>query len=142
MPINDKQRHFIREYTSNGHNATKAYKTAYPDCNGGWDKLGARLMGNDGIRAEISKIEAKSAAKSETTVETIQEMYQKGFDVAEKQGNSAGMATNTTGIARLYGMDKATVITEHTPDQPTGHELEALEDAAREYKVKLAENTA
>ena len=55
MP-NDKQKHFIREYTTNGHNATKAYKTAYPDCNVGAAQAASLLLTNIKIRDEIDRI--------------------------------------------------------------------------------------
>ena len=56
--LTDKQQHFCEEYCSNGYNATKAYKTAYPNCKGNWDKLGFENKGKQGIKNEIARIMA------------------------------------------------------------------------------------
>ncbi len=65
------------------------------------------------VKSAIARIDAVQAQIGHRTVENLDSMYQKGFDVAETQKNPTGMATNTTGIARLYGMDR---------DAGAGHE--------------------
>jgi hypothetical protein len=40
------------------------------------------------------------------TVEKVQAMYQKAYDLAEGTKQSSSMVSAVTGIARLYGMDK------------------------------------
>ena len=55
MAINDKQLAFIDEYMINGHNASRAYKTAYPECKSGYNAHAARLIAKDNISAEINK---------------------------------------------------------------------------------------
>ena len=106
MAVNDKQRAFINEYLINGHNATAAYKKAYPNCKGEWDKLGPRLRGKEGIRAEIDKRMAESVEKTDRTVESLDGMYQKAYDMAQGLKMPSAMTSSVTGIARLYGMDK------------------------------------
>ncbi len=101
MPINHKQKHFIREYTTNGHNATKAYKTAYPDCNGGWDRLGPRLMSKDEIRAEIDRIEAKVEEKTDISREMlVTEMYD---IIKDATSNKADKTRAASLIADMQG---------------------------------------
>lgn len=88
------------------------------------------VYANERIKAAIARIDSKSAVKQARTVESLDEMYQQGFDVAKHQKNSTGMATNAAGIARLYGFggDKAGGLPEgltiqvHT-DKPEGPKL-------------------
>ena len=94
-----------RAFTSNGRNQEQAmldvgYSPAYANsyCGKMWE--------NPRLKAAIARIDAEQAQIGHRTVENLDSMYQKGFDVAEKQNNPTGMATNTTGIARLYNMDQ------------------------------------
>ncbi len=64
--ISDKQQAFVNIYCSNGHNAFKAYKAAYPDSSERASQSNStRLMENDKIRDAIFKIEAKIVEKQE-----------------------------------------------------------------------------
>ena len=74
-PLSDKRQAFVNEYCINGHNATQAYKKAYPGCNGGWDKLCSRLMGNDGVKAAIKAIDAKKVRKYELNRQGRQQFW-------------------------------------------------------------------
>ena len=69
-PLSAVRKHFCREYCVNGHNATQAYKTAYPDSKSGWDAHGARLIGNDSIKQEIARLETKSIADNDLKIKT------------------------------------------------------------------------
>lgn len=53
--MNENRQIFVNTYLTNGYNATQAYKTAYPNCKGGWNRLGHRLMTNDDIKKVISE---------------------------------------------------------------------------------------
>lgn len=75
---------------------TPAYANSY--CGKMWD--------NPRVKAAIARIDKKQAQIGHRTVENLDSMYQSGFDIAETQKNPAAMATNATGIARLYGYDK------------------------------------
>jgi hypothetical protein len=88
--------------------------------------------------AEISLKRAESAAKVEFTVQTAQSNNSRIMAAAELAGQFSAAVSANVANARLYGMDKQTTVTEHTPDQPIGAEAEALEQAARQYKIKLA----
>ncbi len=63
--LTGKQRLFVDEYCSNGMNASKAYKTAYPDCKTGWRCHGAKNMTKHNIKQAISKYMAENKAKIE-----------------------------------------------------------------------------
>jgi len=54
VPINNKQRAFIEEYMVNGHNASKAYSKAYPDCKSGARHAASLLLTNINIKEEIA----------------------------------------------------------------------------------------
>jgi phage terminase small subunit len=136
-PLTDKQQAFIAEYMINGHNASQAYKKAYPNTNGGWNKLSARLMARDGIRKEIDRKMAELADKMEYTVEQCQKEYEEIRAAAIAAGQLSAAATAVTGKARLYGMDKQTQVTEHVETELTKDEQKAVDKATAEYKRSL-----
>jgi len=138
MPINDKQRAFIAEYLTNGHNATDAYRKAYPKCNSGHKENGCRLLTKDNVKAEIARIRAKMELKSERTVQSIDEMQQAAYDLAMQNNQPSAAVSAGQAIARLYGMDKQTVVSQHTPDQPQGQEADVLNNLNKQYKLRLA----
>lgn len=68
--LSAKHQEFIRQYLSNGFNATEAYRTVYPN-NKNPDVDGPRLLGNAGIQAEIKKHQTKTVKKFEISQERI-----------------------------------------------------------------------
>ena len=106
MPINDKQKHFIREYTTNGHNATKAYTEAYPDCNSGHKQAGSRLLTDVDIRAEIDQIEAKRAIKMDVSREKQMDRLLAAYDMAVTQGNVSGIKQILSEINLMQGYQR------------------------------------
>lgn len=104
--INAANMDFINEWLINGHNAGKAYKKAYPNSTSGQDQSASALLSIPKIKAEIQRRQVKLRAKNGRTIAELDIMYETGFDIAVKTNNPAGIAINTTGIARLYGMDK------------------------------------
>ena len=65
MSLSDKHQAFVQAYCNNGYNATKAYKTTYPDCKSGHRQAGNRLLTNGDIRKAISAYKAQSAEKAD-----------------------------------------------------------------------------
>ena len=130
-PLSDKQQSFVNEYCINGHNASQAYKRAYPNSKGEWEKLGPRLRVKEGVKDAIAKIMAKTAEKTETTLETLQTMYSKAYDLAKETKQPAAMVTATTGIARLYGFDK--------DNDMRGDQARELEESEKVAADKMAE---
>ena len=53
--MNENRQIFVNTYMTNGYNATQAYKTAYPNCKSGWNRLGHRLLTFDDIKQALSK---------------------------------------------------------------------------------------
>lgn len=62
--LTNKQQAFVEYYCANGFNASAAYRIAYPSCKAGHNKLGSRLMTNDGIKQAIAKKKAVIKAES------------------------------------------------------------------------------
>ena len=94
-----------RAFTSNGRKQEQAmididYSPNYAR------KYCGHMWANPRLKAAIARIDTVQAQIGNRTVKDLDGMYQAGFDIAKTQKNSTGMATNTTGIARLYGMDK------------------------------------
>ncbi len=89
-----------------------AYAKSY--CGKMWD--------NPRLQAAIARIDAKHAEIGHRTVAGLDKMYQNAHDVAETMKNPNAMATNITGIARLYNMDQPAdgdTIQPLTPEQRT-----------------------
>ncbi len=126
-----------RAFTSNGRKQeqamievgyTKAYARSY--C--------GQLWANPRLKAAIARIDAESAEIGQRTVAGIDKMYQDGFNVAQTQKNPAAMATNTTGLARLYGMDKDNQVSTDKPTVLTADEMDELRfDAKRLTALRL-----
>jgi hypothetical protein len=96
-----------REFCSNGRNKTRAminigYDEGYSDSGKGHKTV----FGNIRIKAAIRAIDAKSAEKQERTVEQLDAMYLEAYELGRKCKQPTAMTGATTGIARLYGMDK------------------------------------
>ncbi|GAG06842.1 unnamed protein product, partial [marine sediment metagenome] len=62
---------FCQTYCINGHNASQAYKIAYPKANNGHNAHGAKLIAIDSIKQRIEEIQAEVDAESDVTVEEI-----------------------------------------------------------------------
>lgn len=135
MPINDKQQAFINEYMINGHNASKAYKKAYPKVRSGWNAHSARLMAKDSIKKVIAGLMAVSGAVAERTVQSIDSMQQAAYDLAMTHKQPSAAVSAAVAIARLYGMDKDT---QANPDQPLPLTKQQLDEAHRAANVVLA----
>ncbi|KKM73897.1 hypothetical protein LCGC14_1405770 [marine sediment metagenome] len=95
-----------REFTSNGRNEEEAMLTVGYSKSYARSGLGHRIYADIRIKAAIARIDAVQAQIGHRTVKNLDLMYQSGFDIAKIQKNPAAMATNATGIARLYGLDK------------------------------------
>jgi hypothetical protein len=131
-------RAIAREYVANGHNKPQAliaagYKPSY--ANSG---KGTGLYQKQAVKDAIAAYEADMRVDSAMTVERVQQMYLDAIDLAVKNNQPSAAVSGITGIARLYGMDKQTTVSEHTPDQPEGKEAEVLDKLSKQYKIKLS----
>ncbi len=105
-PLTNKQKAYVIEYCTNGYNASQAYKKVYPKVKSGYNSHGSRMMAKDGIKQAIAKYMTKVEAKGERTRESLDAMYQDTYDQATTLKQPSAAVSATTGIARLYGMDR------------------------------------
>lgn len=137
MPINDKQQAFINEYMVNGHNATQAYKTAYPDCTSGHKQNGSRLLTNDDILKAIAGLMAELGAEAGYTVTQCQEEYEQARQLGISLNQPSAVVSAVTGKARLYGFDKDNQVN----DDQTKEIDQSKAEQARKL-IKLQRETA
>ncbi len=118
-------------YCTNGHKKAEAMITVgYTEGTARAGK-GLKVYDNTLVVEAIARLEAESMAGTETTVKTIQAMYQDAYNEAKRLNQPSAMVSAGTGIARLYGMDKDNAITTDKPQDLTESELTALRDMAR-----------
>ena len=110
-------------FTSNGRNEEQGmlkvgYSKTYARSG-----LGHRIYSDIRVKQAIARIDAVQAQIGHRTVENIDRMYQAAHDIARTQKNPTAMATNITGIARLYGLDKDNDVGD-TPQSITPEQIE------------------
>ena len=117
-------------------------KAGYSKCKG-WERNGYLVRNKDVVVAGIEAYKGKAKAQTARTVQSVDAMYQAGYDVALAQSNPSGMATNTTGIAKLYAMLTDVVTDKQDAAALTPDELETLRDQAKTLtKPNIKLNTA
>ena len=87
-------------------NATEAYRRAYPKAKGGHNRLANQLMSNNVIKQEIVKKREELSKKTGFTIERAQKMYEEDRAFASTVNQAGARVSATTGICRLYGLDK------------------------------------
>lgn len=102
----EKAQAIASEYCVNGFEKVKAllsigYAKSYAS-----SKRGLKLYDNDNVKLAIRRITALATAKTGMTVERMQTMYEEDREFASKVNQAGARVSATTGIARLYGMDK------------------------------------
>ena len=102
--ISDKQVRFAQEYMIDS-NATQAAIRA------GYAKVSAKVSGhnciiNYNVKKELARLQANLARKTGFTIDKAQQMYLEDRDFASKVNQAGARVSATTGICRLYGMDK------------------------------------
>ncbi len=96
----------------NGHNASQAYKKAYPNTKSGWDAHAARLMGNDSIKQAISDKMVELAEKVEITKESQCKKLDEAHAIAKKQANPSGMVAAVREQNAITGLHVQTILTD------------------------------
>ena len=93
------------EYSTNGFKKVAALLTI------GYSKnyanhVGLKLFDNDKVKGALDKIKNAVIAKTGFTIEQAQQMYVEDRAFARKCRQAGAATSATTGICRLYGMDK------------------------------------
>ena len=120
-----------REFCSNGRNKEKALKTVgYSDNYA--EHRSDKVLSNVGVKQAIAYIDAKMAEKTGFTIECAQQMYKEDRVFARKCNQAGAAVTATTGICRLYGMDKDSGSgKEDAPKPLSAEDLDVLRAMAR-----------
>jgi len=108
MGLTIKQERFCQVYVESG-NASEAYRRVY---NAGRmkpetvNRKAKELLDHGKITARIAELQAEHREKHDITVETITAMYLEDRKLAHQLGNPGAAVSATTGLARLYDLDK------------------------------------
>ena len=70
------------------------------------NNVGLKLFDNNRVKLAIKRIQAVQAVKTGMTIERVQKMYESDRRFAKKCNQAGARVSATTGIARLFGMDK------------------------------------
>ena len=102
--LTDKQQKFCEEYVLDLNATQAALRAGY--CANSVKQIGSENLSKLAIRGEITSLQAIEREKRGFTVEDAHKLYAHAYDVAESARQSGAMVGASTGIARLYGMDK------------------------------------
>lgn len=94
------------EYCKNGHKKVLGLLAVGYSQNYAKSGKGCKVYDNTLVKQAISSLEVKSAKKAVMTIERVQTMYEEDREFASKVNQAGARVSATTGIARLYGMDK------------------------------------
>ena len=103
-----------------------------------WKQRGHENVTNSDLMAEIDRRRAEIKQDTARSVASLDEMYDQTFRLAIADGQLSAAVSATTGIARLYGMDKQTSVIEKEVSTLSESETALAEQTARELKLKLA----
>lgn len=146
--MTDGQQGYINEYISNGHNATEAYKAAYPKCNKGHSQNAAVLMANPKIRGEIDRRLAKLAEKVDYSIERAVMELNSRFELLDKKakaGDVKAISAQTTILKEkndILGHHKTRTFIPAKSEQVGGlfvtpEERPAYEAAGKAFKLAM-----
>ena len=142
-----KERTAVMYYTSvdseSYNNWEQSYlKAGYSQCIG-WERNASKVLGKDRVKAAIRQVWDEKADKREMTVARVQAMYMEDRELARSIKQPSAAVSATTGIARLYGMDKDNNQDKIQTPTPMSAELtEQMQAAAdREKHIRLANGT-
>lgn len=116
-PLTLKQEKFCQAYVI-CCNASEAYRGSY---NAGKMKPASinrrakELLDNSKITARVAKLQAEHRKKHDITIERVTEMYMEDRQIAIELGVPSAAVSATTGLARLYGLDKQVHHVKHDP---------------------------
>ena len=108
--LTKKREAFCQAYVRLG-NQRKAYIEAYQIPEGKIDVLSidpraSRLMSDSKVKARIAQLRDKATKGLRRTVEDLDRMYQRAFEVAEITQQSGAMTSATNGLMKLHGLDQ------------------------------------
>ena len=108
LKLTPKQETFCQKYIETG-NASAAYLAAYNTANMKPETVNRNafaLLEKSKIAARIQELQAALQKKFEINIDVITKMYLHDRKLAHQLGNPSAAVSATTGLARLYGLDK------------------------------------
>ena len=144
--LTDKQQKFVENYCSNGYDAGKAYKDAYPNCNGNYGKLGWENKNKPEIRKAIDAYKTNITEKIDYNRDTALKLLTESLTYLEKEikaGNVQAINARTAILREMSAISNlhsaTTNLNNTTKDIPqSSQEIEAGQEAAAVFKLKLA----
>ncbi len=105
--LNLSQKDFVEHLCTDAlNNASLAYRMSYPKCKSGIRQAARNLLIKTYIIKAIAVKKAELAKKTGFKVEDAHALYQYAYEKGDLKDHTGAMVSATTGIARLYGMDK------------------------------------
>jgi phage terminase small subunit len=104
--LTPKQEKFVQAYHKLG-SQRKAYRAAYDAKNTSdrvADNKACGLLKRDDIRVRLAELQAKVAAKTEITVETITKMLASSYQKASSAGQHGPATQAAMGLAKVHGL--------------------------------------
>jgi len=101
----EKAQLIATEYATNGFKKVMALLSVGYSHNYA-NHVGLKLFDNDKVKTALARIKAMTVSKTGFTLADAQRMYEEDRDFARSCRQSGAAVTATTGICRLYGMDK------------------------------------
>lgn len=101
-----KQENFCLAYIETG-NASEAYRQAYDAENMKPETINVKaseLLANGKIAVRVGELQEGHKERHNVTVDSLTEMYEDTYKLAEKNKQTASMNGSITGIAKLHGL--------------------------------------
>lgn len=120
----------IEEYLTNGHDAAEAYSIVYKDCKTipqSVNQLFKNIKFNEMLELRVNEIKAGTERK----ISELDAMYVADRNLARRLKQPSAAVSATTGIARLYGMDKDAGGKMDLPADLTPSQLKELQEYAK-----------
>lgn len=112
-----------REFCSNGRNKRKALKAV-----GYSDKYAEhrtdKVLSNVGVKQAIARIDAKTAARSEYSIDKCDDQYSDIISLAIQLNQPSAAVSAITGRARLRGWDKDAGVKDTAPEPISAEQAE------------------
>lgn len=105
--LNLSQKDFVEHLCTDAlNNASLAYRMSYPKCKSGVRQAARNLLTKAYIAKAIAGKKAEIRKKTGFKIEDVHQLYERAYEKADCCNQTGAMVGATTGIARLYGMDK------------------------------------
>ncbi len=113
--MNENRQIFVNTYLTNDYNATQAYKTAYPNCKGGWNRLGHRLLTFDDIKEAIDKAKKDLEGWLKAGKDLLDKLFKERYDACVGKNdntNAIRCLENKAKNVGYYALDNAQKVEE------------------------------